>query len=316
MQLLSRSRPSAEALAKAQVPARKVNVEKTVTIVAFLLIPTVIYFVFVLLPIFQAAYYSLFRWNGLTPLDNFTGFDNYAQVLQDGVFMRALGNNLLIVLLSVCLQLPLALGLALLIRHRLPGRTLFRMIFFLPYVLSEVIAGVIWRFIYQPQSGLLNNLLANIIPGFEPHGWLGDINGVMFALFVVITWKYFGIYLVLFMAGLQNIPSELEEAAIIDGASGVQVIRFITVPLLAPTARLALFLSVIGSLQIFDLVWIMTKGDPVNASETMATYMYKFGFQRFALGYGSAVAVVIFLLAFGFSFMYQRYVMRRDYSLG
>jgi raffinose/stachyose/melibiose transport system permease protein len=157
-------------------------------------------------------------------------------------------------------------------------------------------------------------MLAAFIPGFTPLGWLGDVNTVMIWVFVVITWKYFGLYLVLFTAGLQNIPSELEEAALIDGAGNGQVIRHVTIPLLGPTIRLALFLSIVGSLQIFDLVWVLTKGDPVNASNTMATYMYKFGFQRFALGYGSAVAVILFLLSFGFSILYQRYVMRRDYT--
>lgn len=318
MQLLSRSRASVQQqqVAGSQSYPRKVSTETVLTVIGFLLIPAIIYFVFVLLPVGQAAYYSLYRWNGLTPLDDFAGLDNYFRVFQDGVFLRALGNNTLIIVLSLSLQIPLALGLALLIRRRMPGRTLFRMIFFLPYVLSEVITGVIWRLVYHPQAGLLNSFLGMFIPDFQPQGWLGNINGVMLALFVVITWKYFGIYMILFTAGLQNIPNELEEAALIDGASGGQVIRHITVPLLAPTARLAAFLSVIGALQIFDLVWIMTKGDPVSASETMATYMYKFGFQRFALGYGSAVAVVIFLLAFVFSVLYQRHVMRRDYATG
>jgi raffinose/stachyose/melibiose transport system permease protein len=293
---------------------RPKNIGKTLTIVGFLLPSVLIYFGLVILPIFQASYYSLFKWNGLVPLDDFVGLDNYSQALQDGVFVHAVGNNILIAVLSACLQLPMALALALLIRRRMRGRTIFRMIFFLPYVLSEVVTGVLWKFIYEPQTGLLNHLLADIIPGFAPLGWLGDINTVMIWVFVVITWKYFGLYLVLFTAGLQNIPAELEEAARIDGASSGQVIRHVTVPLLAPTIRLALFLSIVGSLQIFDLVWIMTKGDPVNASQTMATYMYKYGFQRFALGYGSAVAVILFVLSFGFSILYQRYVMRRDYA--
>jgi raffinose/stachyose/melibiose transport system permease protein len=290
-------------------------VGKTLTLVGFLLPSALIYFGLVILPIFQASYYSLFDWNGLVPLTDFVGLDNYARALQDGVFVRAVGNNVLIAVLSAGLQLPLALALALLIRRHMAGRTIFRLIFFLPYVLSEVITGVLWKFVYQPQTGLLNHLLAAIVPGFTPFGWLGDVDTVMIWVFVVITWKYFGLYLVLFTAGLQNIPTELEEAAIIDGASGGQVIRHVTVPLLGPTIRLALFLSIVGSLQIFDLVWVLTKGDPVNASQTMATYMYKFGFQRFALGYGSAVAVILFLLSFLFSVLYQRYVMRRDYAI-
>ena len=139
-------------------------------------------------------------------------------MLHDNVFLRALGNNLLLAALSVLVQLPLAFALALLIRRNLAGRTVFRVIFFLPYVLSEVITGVLWLFIYNPQVGLLNKVLS-VIPGFKPQGWLGDTNMVFYALFVVITWKYFGLHLILYTAGLQNVPAELEEAAVIDGAS-------------------------------------------------------------------------------------------------
>ena len=192
------------------------------------------------------------------------------------------------------------------------GRAFFRTVFFLPFVLSEVVTGVVWSFLYHPDSGI-NNLLSAIIPGYERHGWLGDTRTVLPAIFVVITWKYIGFHFVLYVAGLQNIPRDLEEAAQIDGASPLRVIRDVTIPLLGPTIRLSIFLSALGSLQFFDLVWVMTTGGPVNASETMATYMYKFGFQRFALGYGAAVSVVIFVICFGFSLAYQGLVMRRDY---
>jgi raffinose/stachyose/melibiose transport system permease protein len=313
MNLLSGPRTTVAVSAAAQTPARRRDWQKLAVIVAFLVPPGLIYFLLVLLPVIQAVHFSFYRWNGLGPMEDFTGLDNYARILRDTVFRRALGNNLLIVGLSVVVQLPLALGLALLIRRNLPGRAVFRVIFFLPYVLSEVITGVLWSFIYNPQYGLLNKVLG-VIPGFEARGWLGDPKIVIFALFVVISWKYFGLHLILYMAGLQNVPTELEESAIIDGASGGQVIRHVTIPLLAPTIRLSLFLSVLGSLQIFDLVWVMTTGGPVNSSETMATYLYRYGFQRFSIGYGSAVAVVLFLICFAFSFVYQRYVMRRDYQ--
>jgi raffinose/stachyose/melibiose transport system permease protein len=300
--------------APSQDSSRRLKLEKGVVIVSFLLIPTLIYFWLVLLPVIQAIYFSFYKWNGLGPLQDFIGLDNYRRILNDGIFLRALTNNVVIVGLSTAVQLPLALALALLIRQNLRGRTVFRVIFFLPYVLSEVVTGVIWTFIYNPQTGLLNSILGTIIPGFQPQGWLGEPKIVLLALFVVVSWKYFGLHLILYMAGLQNIPAELEEAALIDGASGAQVVRHITIPLLAPTIRLTIYLSVLGALQIFDLVWVMTTGGPVNASETMATYLYKYGFQRFALGYGSSVAVMLFMICFGFSIIYQRLVMRRDYD--
>ena len=313
MSSLTGPRPTVAVSEAVQTPARRRDWQKLAIIVAFLLPPGLIYFLLVLLPVIQAVHFSFYRWNGLGPMEDFTGLDNYARILRDTVFRRALGNNLLIVGLSVVVQLPLALGLALLIRRNLPGRAVFRVIFFLPYVLSEVITGVLWSFVYNPQYGLLNKVLG-VFPGFVPQGWLGDPKMVIYALFVVISWKYFGLHLILYMAGLQNVPTELEESAIIDGANGGQVIRHVTIPLLAPTIRLSLFLSVLGSLQIFDLVWVMTTGGPVNSSETMATYLYRYGFQRFSIGYGSAVAVVLFAICFAFSFVYQRYVMRRDYQ--
>jgi raffinose/stachyose/melibiose transport system permease protein len=175
-----------------------------------------------------------------------------------------------------------------------------------------VVTGVVWVYLFQPETGI-NDILEKIIPGFEPHGWLGETNTVLYALFVVITWRYLGFHFILYLAGLQNIPPELEEAARIDGASPLRVVRDVTLPLLGPTIRLSIFLSALGSLQFFDLIWVMTTGGPVNASETMATYMYKFSFQRFALGYGAAVSLVIFAICFGFALLYQRFVMRRDY---
>jgi raffinose/stachyose/melibiose transport system permease protein len=148
--------------------------------------------------------------------------------------------------------------------------------------------------------------------GFMVQLWLADPDVVMYTLFVIISWKYFGFHMIIMLAGLQNIPREVEEAALVDGASRNQTIRHITLPLLGPTIRVSVFLSIIGALQLFDLVWATTKGGPVNASNTMAIYMYDWGFRRQELGYGSAVAVIIFIIALVLALLYQRYVMSRD----
>jgi raffinose/stachyose/melibiose transport system permease protein len=199
----------------------------------------------------------------------------------------------------------------------LPGRAFFRTIFFLPYVLSEVITAIIWLGLFNPDPdrGFLNALYM-LIPGVKALTFLGDTNMVLACIFVVLTWKYFGLHMLLFMAGLQNIPRDVEEAALIDGASGWQVIKNITIPLLGSTIRTCIYLSVLGSLTQFNLVWIMTKGGPVNASEVMATYMYRFGFVRFWLGYGSAVALVMLLLCLFFSIIYLRLARQPDYLGG
>jgi raffinose/stachyose/melibiose transport system permease protein len=309
------AQPSSRLAERATVPRRPgVRWDQVATITGFLLPAALIYIGLVLLPVGQAIYYSFYRWNGLGPLDSFTGLANYARALGDKVFLSALSHNLQLVAMSLLIQLPLSLGLALLIREISWGRALFRTIFFLPYVLSEVVTGVIWNFIYRPEGGLITSLLQTLFPGMEGAALLADPSTVLYALFVVITWKFFGYHMILYIAGLQNIPTEIEEAAAIDGATRLQTLRYITIPLLGGTIRLSIYLSVLGSLQFFDLIWVMTTGGPVNASDTMATYLYKFGFQRFQLGYGSAIAVIMFVICFSFSLIYQRVAMRRDYE--
>ncbi len=293
---------------------RRFNTEKAVTVAIFLIPGLILYTGLVVVPVFQAIRYSFFKWNGLGALDQFVGLENYIRALSDPMFQGAILHNLTILVLSIVIQLPLALGLALMVQRGLRGRTVFRLIFFLPYVLSEIVTGVIWTFIYKPDAGLLNSIFTSIFPNLTPPAWLGDSQLVLLALFLVMTWKYFGLHLLLFLAALQNVPVELEEAASIDGATRWQTIRFIIIPLLGTTALLSVYLSAIGSIQIFDLVWVMTTGGPVGASEMMATYMYKFGFQRLQIGYGSAVAVIIFLFCLVLSLIYQRASRRREFA--
>jgi raffinose/stachyose/melibiose transport system permease protein len=281
------------------------------TIVLFLLPCAVIYVTLVLFPVVQAAYYSVWNWNGLGPLTSFVALQNFAIALRNATFLAALEHNIIILVLSLCLQLPLSLSLALIIGKTLPGRTIFRMIFFMPYILSDVVAGVIWTFIYQP-NGLMTIIWQHLLPGIPSPLWLADTHIVLYAIFVTMTWKYLGLSLVLYSAGIQNIPDELTEAARIDGASLMQVVRYITVPLLGSTIRLTILLSALGSLQYFDLIWVMTNGGPVHATETMATYLFKSAFESFEMGYGSAVGVIMFLLCFVFALMYQRFVMSKD----
>lgn len=281
------------------------------TIALFLLPALILYGVFVLIPIVQAAHYSLFKWNGMTPLTDFVGLDNYRRALTAPAFQSAATHNAIIVVLSLVFQIPFALGVALMLNRRFPGRAVFRLLFFAPYVIAEVIAGVVWRLILQP-GGLAEGVLTAIgQPGlYQP--WLADPDTVLWALFVIISWKYFGFHMILMLAGLQGIPKELEEAAAIDGASSRQTLRYVTLPLLGPTIRVSIFLSIIGALQLFDLVWVTTGGGPVDASNTMATYLVDWGFERFQLGYGSAIAVILFVIAFVVALAYQRFVLRRD----
>lgn len=271
----------------------------------------VVYLVFVLLPIGFAVYYSLFKWNGLEPLTNFVGFSNYQRAFADPVFLRAQEHNLFFVVGSILVQLPIALAIALLLNRPLRGRPVFRTLVFIPYVVSEVITGVLWLLILQPDS-LVDRLMESMGLGSWVQLWLADQDVVLWTLLFILTWKYIGFAILLFLAGLQNVPDELHEAAAIDGATWWQAQRRITIPLLGPTIRIWIFLSMIGSLQLFDVVWIVTGGGPANSSATMATYMINVGFYRSQFGYGSAVAVILFAVSFVAAFLYQRFVLRRD----
>ena len=284
---------------------------KWISIALFLLPALALYGVFVLLPIVQAAYYSVFRWNGLKPLTDFVGLANYEKALSDPVFIGAISHNVLIIVLSLAIQIPFALGLALMLNRRFRGRSILRLLFFAPYVISEVITGIVFQLILLP-DGLFDRGLDGVGLGELSQGWLADPAIVMLTMFAIISWKYFGFHMVLLLAGLQGIPRELEEAAAIDGASRWQAIRRITLPLLGPTIRVSVFLSMIGALQVFDVIWVTTRGGPVNASNTMATYMVDWGFRRTQLGFGSAAAVILFVAALILALAYQRFIMRRD----
>ena len=270
-----------------------------------------VFIAFVLVPVALAAVYSFFNWNGLGPLVRFIGVDNYVRALTDPKFLEAIGHNLLIVVLSLAIQGPIAVGVALLLNRRIRFRGLIRTLVFVPYLLSEVIAALAFKLLLQPDGPLDGWLSALGIHGDKPL-WLADQGLVMWTLFFVLSWKYLGFAILLMLAGLQAIPEELYEAAALDGASWWQIQRSITIPLLMPTVRIWAFLSMIGSLQLFDMVWVLTGGGPVTATTTMATYMVQYGFQRNQLGFGSAVAVILFVVSLVFALLYQRFVLRRD----
>lgn len=292
--------------------ARRRTLSRWVVTILCLSPALALFCVFVLVPVVQVIYTSLYNWPGLGPLQNFIGLKNYLTLFKDSVFINALKTTLTIAVLSLCLQIPASLGLALLVRRRMPGVAFFRTVFFLPYILSDVVAGAIWYFIYDPSTGLISGIFKLFNASGTPPAFLGDPHTVLLAIFVAISWKYFGFHLVLYITGLQNIPDELTEAARLDGANRWQVTRHILLPLLGSTIRLSVLFSVIGSLQIFDLIYVISDGGPIYASETIVLYEIHRGPQNFAYGYGSAVAVVVFIICLVFALFYQRAAMRRD----
>jgi raffinose/stachyose/melibiose transport system permease protein len=211
---------------------------------------------------------------------------------------------------SLAVQLPLALAMAVLLADKLRGAVAFRMIFFLPYILADVAAGLIWRFMFDGDYGLISKVSQAL--GGAPVYLLADRQWAYVAVLVVIVWKYFGFHMMLYIAGLQSIDRHLYEAAAIDGATGWQRFRYITIPGLAPMIRLSVFFSIIGSLQFFDMIVALTGGGPLDTTHTMVSYLYFFGIVRMRPGFGSAVGVVLFVLCVTVAFGYKRLFMRND----
>ncbi len=291
---------------------RQAQWNKAVLIFFFLLPGFVLLVTFLVIPIGQAAYYSLYNWNGLGPLDDFIGFDNYVRAIGQNVFRGAIWHSLIIMVMSLLVQLPLAMTLALiLVRGELRFQKFFRTLFFLPYVFSEIIAAYIWLYVYNPRGGLLNEFLSIFNPNIAGTAWLADLDTVLVAIFFVLTWKFFGFHMLLYMAGLQNISQEVEDSARVSGANEWQVLRYITLPMMGGTISLSVFLSILGSFQQFIVVWILTEGGPAYRSELIVTYLYKFGIQRMQLGFGSSLAIILFLMTLVFSIGYQRTVLRQ-----
>jgi raffinose/stachyose/melibiose transport system permease protein len=243
---------------------------------------------------------------------DFIGLDNFTRMFADEIFIGDLKRGLLLIVLSITVQLPLALAIAMLLNQKMRGRAFYRLLFFAPYVLSEVITGVLFTMILSPEAGLANQILGAVGLDALQSSWLAEPSTVMLSLFTVMTWKYFGFHMILYLAGRQSIPKELGEAAAIDGATSWNQFRYVTLPLLGPTIRISVFLSIIGAIQLFDLVWVLTAGGPIHSSETMAVTMFQFGFKRTQIGYASAISVVMFIISLIFALGYQRFVMRRD----
>lgn len=290
----------------------KPNYRLGVQAAAFIAPALILFLLFVVWPMIRAVQFSLYKWKGFGPLVDFVGLKNYVSVLTNDVFTGALVHNLIIVVASILIQLPLGLLIALLLNRKMWGRGALRTIVFVPYVLAEVIVAVVWFQLLQPKYGAIDTMLNAIGLSGPAQGFLGTPKYALATVMVVLTWKYLGFAVILFLAGLQGVPEELTEAAQIDGASWWQTQRKITVPLLGPTLRTWAFLSMVGSLQLFDMVWILTKGGPANATTTMVTFLITEGTKRSNFGIASAASVILFIIALIFALLYQRFVMRRD----
>jgi raffinose/stachyose/melibiose transport system permease protein len=289
---------------------RVADTGKLSTILLFLPPALLLFTLFVVLPVGEAAWYSGFNWNGFGKPTNWIGLDNYRFVFDNRAFGTAFKNNLLIIVVSLVIQLPLALSLAIILADRFRGSVALRMVFFLPYILAEIATGLIFSFVYDGDYGLLAAIYKSF--GAEAPHLLASPQTAFAAILVVVVWKYFGFHMMLFIAALQTIDRSMLEAARIDGASRWQSLRYVVIPSLAPTIRLSVFFAIVGSLQLFDLVMPLTRGGPSDSSHTMVSFLYTFGITRMRVGFGSAVGVILFLICVVFAFTYKRWIMRDE----
>ncbi|RAV11766.1 carbohydrate ABC transporter permease [Paenibacillus contaminans] len=265
-------------------------------IIVGLLPALALYLIFVVVPIFWSAFYGFFDWKGIGAM-KFVGFDNYIETVKDPVFWRAFKNNLIIVAASIFGQVPIALVLSLVLWKTSFFHRFVRSAVFMPMVLASVVIGIIWGYIYNPQIGMLNYILEHIGLSSWIRDWLGDPKVNMYSVSVPIIWANIGPYLILFVAAIQNISSEVEDAAKIDGAVGFRRLYLIVVPMIWDTIKVAIVLCISGSMKAFDLIYVMTGGGPAQSTELMATYMYNNTFNVFRYGYGSSVSTTIMIIS-------------------
>lgn len=259
----------------------------------------IVIFVFFFLPVI-AAFMMSFTDFDIYSLGNFnylrvTGLDNYKKLLNEPLFWTALKNTFYFVVVGGPLSVAASLGAALLLNSKLiKYKSIFRMIYFLPVVTTLVAVSIVWRYFYHPRFGLLNYILSFI--GLGPFDWLGDPNLAMPAIIILAVWKNFGYNMIIFIAGLQNIPEDLYEAASIEGATAWQQFKHITIPQLAPTTLFISVITMIGYFQLFAEPYVMTQGGPLNSTLSIVLYMYQEGFRWWNIGYSTAIAFALFII--------------------
>lgn len=264
--------------------------------ICFFVLPAFLIFtIIILLPIFISAYYSVLKWDGIGK-GVYIGLRNYLDLIQnannDG-FPKSVANAFTLAGLSVIIQLPLSLFFALVLARGVKGENFYRTVFFFPVIIATVAIGQLWLKVYHPTYGLLNTFLNSIGLKFLTREWLGRMDTALGAVFVPALWQYIGYHMLLLYAAAKSIPQEIYEAAKIDGASTLATAFRITIPLIMPMIKVCVTFAIIGSLKSFDLIYILTNGGPVHATEMPSTLMFNSIFRKYMYGYGSAVSVLI-----------------------
>jgi len=268
------------------------NNKKAIFIFVF---PALLLFIIaIILPIIISTYYSLLDWNGIGKA-TFVGLKNYTSLFVNNTdgFTKSVQNSFILAILSIVIQLPIALLLALILARGIKGEGFFRTVYFIPVIISTVVIGQLWMKIYNPDYGMLNIILNTIGLGKFAKAWLATTNTALFATFVPIVWQYIGYHMLLMYAGIKSVSKDIYEAAKIDGASEFTIATQITIPLIKPILQVCTVFAVVGSFKAFDLIYILTNGGPLHASEVPSTIMYSTIFNKYMYGYGSAMSTFI-----------------------
>lgn len=271
-----------------------------------------VFTVIIILPIIFSAYYSLLNWNGIGK-GTFVGLKNYINLFVNNTdgFTKSVKNSFVLALLSVVIQLPISLLLALILARGVKGEGFFRTIYFIPVIISTVVIGQLWMKIYHPEYGMLNIILKGIGLGGLSHAWLAEGKTALGAAFIPILWQYIGYHMLLMYAGIKSISPDIYEAAKIDGASEFHMATRITIPLIKPILEVCVVFAVTGSFKSFDLIYILTNGGPLHASEVPSTLMYNTIFNKYMYGYGSAMSTFIIVECLVFTLIIRKAFQRR-----
>jgi multiple sugar transport system permease protein len=265
--------------------------DETLSGYLFLLPNLVGFLVFSLVPIGFAVYITMTDWR-LAAAPQFIGFQNFVTLWNDALFWKTLINSAYYTFVAVPTGVFIAFWLAVLMNRKMRGVLVLRTVYFLPQITLTVAAAVVWTWIYHPELGLLNYLLGLV--GINGPNWLSNTRWAMPAIIIMGNWQGIGFAMLILLAGLQGIPQEYYDAAEIDGASSWQTMRYVTIPLLTPTIFFVVVTSLIGAFQGFDIFYVLTNGGPAYSTTTLVLYIYQNGFSFFKMGYGAALAIVLF----------------------
>lgn len=279
--------------------------KKYLTNFLYVLPAIVMFAVFTVYPFIKTFQLSVYKWNGISPVMNFVGFKNYLDIFRDKLFWNSMLNAGIITLMALTFQNMLALLLAVIIDRGVKFEKFFRTVYFIPPILSGVVVGLVWKWIYDGNYGILNTILTYIGLGKYATSWLSNPKTALVSVAIVHMWKGFGWGFVILLAGLQTIPRDLYEAAAIDGADSFKQFWYVTFPLMIPIFFVVSILTILGTMQIFDLIYSMTRGGPAGATEVPITYIYRYMANN-ELGYATAMAVIFGLVLFSLSILQIR----------